>query len=80
MTNPKTGKPQLSDYEHKGPPRKRKPVDPFSEDISALPNKEDVAESAPEDERTPLDKKRPYFRWLDPVTPQWEKDLLTGNP
>lgn len=52
MVNPKTGKLQLSDYEHKGPARKRKQVDPFSEDIAALPDKE---QEAPEDPRKELD-------------------------
>ena len=57
MPNPKTGKPQLSDYEYKGPPRKRKPVDIFGEDIDALPDNPTGEIENASDERTSLDGK-----------------------
>lgn len=58
MVNPKTGKKQLDDYLHRGPPaRRRKNIDIEAEEISTLPDAEELkaTKATPEDERSELD-------------------------
>ena len=55
MPNPKTRKPQLCDYEYKGPRKRKLPVDVFGEDIDALPNTPTTNEERDDPTRAELD-------------------------